>query len=556
MKKTLSLFRILANSAYGISKFRYKSSKSRIEFLKLSGFAILMIFCVLPIIAAYTLAMANAYNMLSSYGTSGVIITSGVVTSCIITLIFGFFHCISVYYFSNDNEYLISLPLKPSQILDAKYFVVLMAEYIAELPLVLPPAIIYGTGQKVGIIYYIYLILALFLIPVIPLCAASIIAIFIMRVTNIGRKRDIYRILGAVFAIIIIIAAEFYLQNSANNGNTQDIMNALFSGSGIINMIARAFPPAAWISYALVQYSSITGFLYFILFIIVSLAFFKAFELLGEMFFFKGYIGSNEANASRKALSEGKFKKEVHPRGKTMAVFLKEFKISNRVPVFFINDVLPIVLVPLIFVMMFFMSPGPEMNMLIDMARNGNGGKTAVLIVTGISLFTSIANMTSSTAISREGAQFFVSKYIPVLPKHQILGKLYHALLITLSGNLLTVITLGLIIKIPAASIILCFIISAIASVSIAEIGLMIDLSRPLLVWDNPQKAVKQNMNGLFSMFLNMLWVGGILIAAFFIIPGMLTACAVLAALFAAVGIILYKVLISYASRRYYSIEP
>lgn len=42
------------------------------------------------------------------------------------------------------------------------------------------------------------------------------------------------------------------------------------------------------------------------------------------------------------------------------------------------------------------------------------------------------------------------------------------------------------------------------------EIGMIIDILRPLLIWDNPQRAMKQNLNVLIAMGVGVLAIGGL----------------------------------------------
>jgi ABC-2 type transport system permease protein len=43
-----------------------------------------------------------------------------------------------------------------------------------------------------------------------------------------------------------------------------------------------------------------------------------------------------------------------------------------------------------------------------------------------------------------------------------------------------------------------------VGAVGITAVGMIIDLARPLLEWTNPQKAIKQNLNVLFSIFADI----------------------------------------------------
>jgi ABC-2 type transport system permease protein len=366
----------------------------------------------------------------------------------------------------------------------------------------------------------------------------------------------LFRIIGSVVAILAMIFFQMYIQRAAMSGDPEKIRNILFSENGLITITANRFPPSAWISYGLIQYERFSGVLYMLLFAAASLITFLLFEYVGERFFLGGYLGSEEVSAKRKGMDEAELVKEVAVRSKVTAIFWREFNILNRVPVFFFNNVFPVVLVPCIFIIMFLTGGNSLMQQLQPLMRNEKGISSVTLIITGIGIFTAVANMTPPTSLSREGAQFFISKYIPVSPKEQILGKILHSVLLIAAGDILAVATVGLMLRLPMLNLIICIIVSLVASMPTIEIGLLIDLYRPLLVWDNPQKAVKQNMNGVINMFFNALWIGGVMFAVGNFIPNTLIANIVLIILFATITIVLYGALIKYAEKRYAEIEP
>lgn len=555
MSKMFSLFKILFKSMYGISSLKYKSSKNKLELLKALGILIIVIIALSPMVAGYSYYLTLSYDVLLQFNQAGAILTTGIVASSVLVIFFGFFYVISTFYFTSDTQYLVSLPLKPSQIIGAKLGVILVSEYITELPLMLPPIIIFGIKSGAGILYWIYSLAAILTVPLIPLCLTSILAILVMRLINFGRKKDLLTIIGGILAMVMILGVQMYIQRAAVSGDPQQIQNALFSENGIIGTVAKVFPPAGWISIALAGYGSMNGFLYLLLFAGVSIAFILAFELIAEKLFLGGYIGSQEIEAKRKKIDESELAREVKAGSRMMAIFWREFRILNRVPVFFMNNVLVIVLIPAIFILMHFSMGSKAFNEI--QALIGTGGQyTAGFVITGIAIFTVAAGMTAPTSLSREGAQFFVSKYIPVSPREQILGKALHSLLLAGAGDLLVVATLGFMFNLTIPIMIMAFVISVLAAVPIIEIGLIIDLFRPLLVWDNPQKAVKQNLNGVLSMFLNMLWGCGFIFLAANFVPGPTLGFIVLFVIFALLGFVLYRALMSYAAKRYVEIEP
>lgn len=555
MKKLLSLFKVLFNSWYGISAFKAKASKRKTEILKVLGLSVIIVISFAPILAGYIAFLISFYNTFVMMGQPGVIITMGVVASSLVVLLFGFLFVISTFYFSRDTEHLVSLPLNPSTILGAKFGVILSTEYITEFPLVLPPVIIYGIKSGAGLLYYIYSVIGVLTVPIIPLCLTSIIAVVIMRFINIGKKKDLFSIIGGIIGMFLILGVQLFIQRTAVSGNTEMIARALFSKDGLINTIARDFPPSKWISLALINYNSFEGFLNLLIFLVVTFIFIVSFEYMGEKLFLGGFLGFHEVEAKRKKIDEKHLSSEITVRSKVWAIFWREFKIMNRVPIFFMNCVFVVFLVPIIFIIMPIMG-GNGSSKAFALLVNGQGGVyIATLAAIGIGIFTSVANMTAPTSISREGSEFFVSKYIPVSPREQILGKYFHAIAIALAGDIITVFAIWFILKLSFVNLIVILLATGFAAAPITAIALSIDLFKPYLNWDNPTKAVKQNINGIAAMLFNALWNAALLIAAGSLIKNTVVSYMVVIGVYALLGIVTYKVLIAYANKRYAELE-
>jgi uncharacterized membrane protein len=50
-------------------------------------------------------------------------------------------------------------------------------------------------------------------------------------------------------------------------------------------------------------------------------------------------------------------------------------------------------------------------------------------------------------------------------------------------------------------------VIGLLASVPLTAFNLLLDLMHPKLVWNNPQEAMKQNMNGLLGMVVSLVLI-------------------------------------------------
>jgi ABC-2 type transport system permease protein len=236
----------------------------------------------------------------------------------------------------------------------------------------------------------------------------------------------------------------------------------------------------------------------------------------------------------------------------------------NRTPIFLLNGVLVSVFVPAIFVIMASVDPGTR--------GGGEGGDLMALVqammasnplvvILGSSLFMTVCgsiNGTASSAFSREGAQFWISRVIPVAPREQAAAKFVHSYLVATLGVVTASVVAAAFFHLKIAHLAPAFVLSAVAGALLTAVGMMIDLARPLLDWTNPQKAIKQNLNVLLALLVDV----GILTAAFFGVKALIKAGlgtnAVLGIVFVVLGGLAaagYGALLRFADKRYPRIE-
>ena len=114
-------------------------------------------------------------------------------------------------------------------------------------------------------------------------------------------------------------------------------------------------------------------------------------------------------------------------------------------------------------------------------------------------------NMISSTAISREGTNAYFMKFIPVPVETQAFAKAACGIIISAVSGWLLLIPLHLVLSYPIY-LDLIFVVGSLVSVIMTNLfGILIDLLRPKLVWEQEAAAVKQNLNGVISILLSFL---------------------------------------------------
>lgn len=511
MDKLIALLKVTITSSFGISVFKANVKRNKWEYLKVLGIGAAIAAGFTPILLLYFKILWQGFALLAPIGQEGAILTLGIVLVNSMIFYFGIFFIINTFYFAEDTEILLTLPLRPWQVLGARFLLILFYEYLTELLFLVPPLVIFGVKSAAPAIYWIYAVLGYFLIPLFPLALASLFTMVVMRFTNLGRKKDLLKILGGILVIVLAISFQLLFQKSGPNAMDPAFLNNLLTNpNGLLNVISRNFPFTRWLALALIHSSTPPAFFYMLSFAGTSLLAVAITWLIGEKVYYRGLIGSGETTVKRKHANSLAHKQLVKVSSPTISYLIKEIRLLVRTPSYFLNCVLINFLVPVLLIIPFFLqsrnlnAPPPWESI----PHNSKLQIIIMVIISSIAIFLAVTNAITATSLSREGKQFFISKYIPLPYEKQIQAKLLSGYIFGIVGTILLLLATGLLLKLGITMILIIFTITLVAILPAIEAGLLIDIYRPKLNWDNEQKAVKQNLNSVFAMLVSVFFGG------------------------------------------------
>ena len=122
--------------------------------------------------------------------------------------------CTNVFYFSKDLEYILPLPIKPVELLIAKFNNVISIIYCMELICLVTPLLVYGLIVAKTLIYFITIILVLIIFPIFLVTIINLIMLFVMQLSKFIKNKDIFQIIVVFVIIIIMTYTEGYLLKS------------------------------------------------------------------------------------------------------------------------------------------------------------------------------------------------------------------------------------------------------------------------------------------------------------------------------------------------------
>lgn len=547
MKNMLYLTKVLfinsfSGMGFGSSKKKEKKSNSILGVIFL--FLILGLLVAAPMIfSGYTIGFM--FRGLDLYP----IFSSLLPIMCVMVLLFSIFGIISTFYLSSDMDTLLSLPFKSKEIILAKFFNSLTSVYLIELMMMTPILLGIGIGSGANFLYYINIILVTIFLPIVPLSIFGILIVSLMRYTALNRLKD--KIQYILTAVIVVFAIGIEIFSTSAMGETpEDLGTALSSMDNTLSYILFFTIPASLSlssSNILISILSILGL------IALSIGSVYLFSLVAEKTYIKGVLGKPQI-AIKKKNEEIKFKEEK--KISVFGEFVKyDLKTIVRSPSYNMNLIIPVFLVPVIFVISFGFgfTEGAEIDMsfseIIIMLKemvNVKEGSIFTFVLAGLTFFTSFT-MISSSAISREGKQAFFLKTIPVAPITIINSKIFLGVVLGLLPCLLVLIVLLVLGLINLLDSILFLLPLFFFVVLTNYLSIMVDLKKPLLNWENETVAVKQNINSMFQMLIDwgltiVLIIIGVLLLLFVKLPAVIVSL-LLTLILGGSCVIIYKLL-------------
>jgi ABC-2 type transport system permease protein len=549
----LTLIQLRIN--FGISALRWQMKRDLKKFLGTIGIVALVVFSLSPVFFLYLRMLHGAYQVTAELGQPEVVLATGLMISTMLVLFFGLTAVLSVFFFSRDLSVLVPLPLQPGTIMGSKFAVIMVYEYLTIAPFLIPAIWVFGLGSSAGIFYWIMALPVFLLTPLIPLGVATLFTLALMSLTNLSKKRDTLRIIGMVFFLLLIFALNYFLTGIPEGEEMAYVEELLIKSEGLLMHITRIYPPALFAVRALSSAgpAKLTWFFYYLL---INFAGGAVVYLVGQKLFYRGLIGGTEVSKG-KALSKDVMAQKLSSSSTpAVAIAMREIKYLLRTPVYLFNSLSILVIVPVILVIPLI--SGGAITTMIDSLRSEISRLAQVSALAGFIAMMALFAPAASSSYSREGKQFWISQVIPVSAKEQVTGKILYSCLMSALSIPLVLLVSFVLLPLSAAELLLVVVIGLLASLPALVVSLLIDLIRPYLNWDNPQKAIKQNINVLLAML-----AGGVIYALIFL-AGWLTyqftgsdlAVYLSTATFSlAIGALLYRFMIKIAPNRYRDIE-
>ncbi len=505
---------------------------------KIVGFTVLIVYliaCFLFLSASLALSLAETVLKTgASWFYFGVfmLIDLGMI------FFFSIFETKSELFECKDNDLLLSMPIKPRDIVASRVLVVVIYNYLEQLLIMLPCIVIYAiyTHDIIGIIGAFAVSL---FIPLISTALSSAVGYAIAMISRRIRRKTL---VTTLISIVFMVAFFFGYSAMLNN------MDSFMEGTGAeITVLPESAPLLYCIgSVALLKPLNLT------LFVLASVSI----SALAYFLISKNYIKiTTYTGISKKAVYNGEITKRKSPLFALVGKEIRKFLSSTN---YMMNSATGIIFSLVVGVLA--VVKRSDILEVIDLLSGELGVNSEFIFPFMICavIMLSCMNMQSASALSLEGKNLWCLKSMPVSDREVLLSKFVPQVIITVPPTVITSVLFIISTSAPVKYWIFFILTPALANILFALLGLVMNVAFPKLEFDNEVQPIKQSMAVFLTMMsqlvLALVFFGLnaiIAIIGFPIIAAFLTLGILVGLIF-----LFYFILVGPCVKKYSSIEP
>ena len=457
---------------------------------------------------------------------------------------------LNMFYFSDDIEYVLPLPIKYKNLYQSKLNVLIFSEYIFEVLFFLAPLIYFGVFMNMGILYYIKMAILLISIPAV---VCSLIAFFTVRFVGLFKSlknKDRVQYMAMIFALIMVVFVSSLSFGESGQGLTTteildmvlDLNESLNYKETLLNKFINIFAMFLVSNETSIVISNL------IKIIVIVFLFYRGITLINYKTYKRNIsINFNNGDTSKIGINKSKSKNKTSDIGSvnikktsTLKSYVKkEFKMLVRTPMFFMQCILPTIVLPIILCMPFAMNINnlealdmPPLEELKVLAATKEGISVIIIVIQ----FLYLMNVTQVTAVSRDNKNSTFMKHIPVSLEKQCTYKLIPGIILNIIPTIYAALVFLFVLDFTVFDTLVVFITLLIINILESYMLILVDLKRPKINWDSESTVVKQNMNILIGYFIQIIMcviiisaivmIGNTVLNSLFIVNiGMILAC-------------------------------
>ncbi len=361
--------------------------------------AVLKVIAVLAVATfAVSFGLSRVFNL--GFAINAELLGLVLLVTQLLSLVFAVGNVINTLYLCRDNQMLICLPVTPNQLFISKLLMIYIKEVAANAMIILPIFITLGTFSRPGPSFYLSLPILTLLLPVFPIVVAAFLSLPIMWIIKFLKKHTFLSI-AVIFGLVCVCLWGYLsiIGSVAGEFNLDRQVEMVKEVNALIISVGGAIPLYSQLGYAMLSFDLWHWFLIFVLVcVIVSVGA----VLFTRRLFFKVAM-SNLENTVKVRTRVKKFKK----RSRFATLFRKEifcvFRSTSEIFEYFLFTIL-----------MPFIVFSYDKLLMTTNVNTGGVKMIAGAHVMVVAILAMLSNISSASAVSRDGGNFHTSKTIPV----------------------------------------------------------------------------------------------------------------------------------------------
>ena len=509
MKKYFSLVRLLFVQQYRVKPTGGKRKRGG----TIATYIILGV-CFLPMLigiatSMYFLGMlSRGLDNVSNIVATLIFVSQGVV------LMFGVPTLISNVFTVKDADKLLCLPVRSSTIFAAKLTVAYLNEVITTAVMLIATLLPFGIGYSASFGYYPLLLVALILVPLLPMLLGSIIAIPLSAIiTKVGKNGVVKTILQVVMFVVIIGVYLLGMYKLGFIGGDEDVSNAdmaqmlldkLQNIGGAMKYVHSNYTLAS----ALIA-SSFGALAFNLLITLAENAFLFGLVILASLPFYHWMLSASVEGVGggrRKKVKSGDL--QIKNQGVLKELVFTDLKRITRDSQMGFQCIMSLIMLPLLVVIFYFalsMSGGDGMN-IIEMFKGQAiyQGIAPIAFLAYMSMLGMTSNVLGIYPISRENKSIYLVKSLPVTFNKYLLAKVIlstSAMLISDTVMCVLIVALFGVEWYYGIAMLICMAALCFGAMCITT---LIDLKNPKLGWTNFNQSLKNAKNSWLAMLVGL----------------------------------------------------
>lgn len=391
-----------------------------------------------------------------------------------------------ILFGSRDMDLLLSLPIKPSQIVSSKFMFMYLLNFFIGFIFMAPGGVVWAWNVPQDVLLILLYFVSMFFVPLIPMCIASFIGLFVVLASSRFKNRNVFSLLFSFAALGLI---GYLGVSSMQSGNEIENLGAMLA-----TQITGIYPLSK-LFLSQTAFSQVTGSFVFIgVSVIVFYCYIKVISV--KYSFFDALAKTSSGYTANRKI-------RLKQQSPFLALYKKEFGrfLSSYMAV--LNTGLGVILLCVCSLLIIIISPEKLGGYINVKDMNGFLANYApVTIAAMISL-----SCPAASSLSLEGKNIWILQSSPVSVRKILDSKLAVNLTLHAIAYLLAMFALITHQRLNILQIVGLLFISIAYSLFTSVLGIVLNKRFPNYTWENEMVVVKQSLPVIVANLISMIAV-------------------------------------------------